>query len=237
MRFLCGVGSTGSLALLGELVLRRENSRRGAIVYVEVTKLGNIPDGGATSSSAASGAIATDGPLWVCRKVRTATPHRNVVPAHAIDDHTRVAYIEISSDEKDDTAVVVLHRAVSGFTEQGVTAEWMLSDNGSAYRSIAGRDTCAELGITPKRIRTTGDRRQNRTLTPHPADGWAYASVYATDTERRDALPAGLHFHNHHMFHSAVGAPPISRLNNLPGHRSYSAKNSAMTGARAVTDT
>jgi transposase len=36
---------------------------------------------------------------------------------------------------------------------------------------------------------------------------------------RREALPGWLHFYNHHRPHSAIGAlPPISRLNNVPGH-------------------
>ena len=97
----------------------------------------------------------------------------------------------------------------------------MLSDNGSAYRSYAWRDACAELGITHKRTRpyrpqTNGKiERFHRTL----ADGWAYARFYDSETERRAALPGWLHFYNHHRAHSAIGGqPPITRLNNLPGH-------------------
>ncbi|MCT2588213.1 transposase, partial [Actinophytocola sp. S1-96] len=40
-----------------------------------------------------------------------------------------------------------------------------------------------------------------------------------SDTERRTALPAWLHFYNHHRAHSAIGGqPPITRLTNLPEH-------------------
>ena len=53
---------------------------------------------------------------------------------------------------------------------------------------------------------------------PHLADGWAYARFYESETERRAALPTWMHFYNHHRHHSAIGDPPISRLNNLPGH-------------------
>ncbi|RUQ20099.1 IS481 family transposase, partial [Kocuria sp. HSID16901] len=39
-----------------------------------------------------------------------------------------------------------------------------------------------------------------------------------SEAERRMALPGWLHFYNHHRHHSAIGAPPISRIqNNLPG--------------------
>ena len=137
-----------------------------------------------------------------------------------IDDHSRVAYAEIHDDERADTAVGVLLRAVSWFAARGVTVERVLSDNGAAYRSRAWRDACAALGISVKKTRpyrpqTNGKiERFHRTL----AEGWAYAQFYPSETERRAALPRWLHFYNHHRLHSAIGAPPITRLNNLPGH-------------------
>ena len=96
----------------------------------------------------------------------------------------------------------------------------VLSDNGSAYKSYAWRDACAALGIRHKRTRpyrpqTNGKiERFHRTL----ADGWAYARFYGSEAERRAALPGWIHFYNHHRHHSAIGAPPSSRIeNNLPG--------------------
>ena len=140
-----------------------------------------------------------------------------------IDDHSRVAYAEICADETAETAIGVLHRAVAWFADRGVTVERVLSDNGSAYKSHAWRDACADLGITLKKTRpyrpqTNGKiERFHRTL----ADGWAYARHYDSETARRDALPGWLHSYNHHRHHTAIGGkPPISRLNNLPGHHS-----------------
>lgn len=110
--------------------------------------------------------------------------------------------------------------ALAWFTDHGVTVERVLSDNGSAYKSSAWRDACTELGITPKHTRphgpqTNGIERFHRTL----ADGWTYTRHYQSETERRTALPAWLHFYNHHRPHSAIGGqPPITRLTNLPGH-------------------
>ena len=87
-----------------------------------------------------------------------------------IDDHSRVAYAEICADEKADTAIGVLRRAVAWFAERGVTVERVLSDNGSAYHSHAWRDACTELGITPQThpALPAADQRQDRTLPPHP---------------------------------------------------------------------
>jgi transposase InsO family protein len=208
----------------GEPIRRYEHDHPGSLIHVDVTKFGNIPDGG--------------GWRFVGRvqgeRNREATANRTNKRNHryeprlgtafvhtVIDDHSRVAYAEICSDEKAVTAIGVLRRAVSWFADRKINIERVLSDNGSAYKSHAWRDACAELGITPKKTRpyrpqTNGKiERFHRTL----ADGWAYARFYSSEAERREALPGWLHFYNHHRHHSAIGAPPITRIeNNLPGH-------------------
>jgi transposase InsO family protein len=207
----------------GEPIRRYEHPHPGSLIHVDVTKFGNIPDGG--------------GHRFVGRKQgrvnKQQTAHRTGYRGDdyralvgtaflhtVIDDHSRVAYAEICSDEKSATAIGVLERAVAWFADRGVTVERVLSDNGSCYRSYAWRDACAALGIKHKRTRpyrpqTNGKiERFHRTL----ADGWAYARLYESDQHRRDALPKWLHFYNHHRIHSAIGGTPINRLNNLPGH-------------------
>lgn len=208
----------------GEPIRRYEHDHPGSLIHVDVTKFGNIPDGGgwryvgkqqgdrnrsATVEHTGAPRSKRRGPL-----LGTAFLHT------VVDDHSRVAYIEICTDEKAVTAIGVLERAVAWFAERGVSVERVLSDNGSAYKSHAWRDACATLGIRHKRTRpyrpqTNGKiERFHRTL----ADGWAYARFYESEAQRRAALPGWLHFYNHHRHHSAIGAPPISRLNNLPGH-------------------
>lgn len=205
----------------GEPLRRYEHPYPGSMLHVDVTKFGNIPDGG--------------GHRFVGRQQgdrnKRATPELPKGPDHkprtgkaclhtAIDDHSRVAYVEICGDERAETAAGFLQRAVAWFAERGVTIERVLSDNGGCYRSFAWRDTCAALSITPKRTRpyrpqTNGKiERFHRTL----GEGWAYARFYPSNQERRDALPGWIHFYNHHRVHSAIGGTPISRLNNLPGH-------------------
>jgi transposase InsO family protein len=209
----------------GEPLRRYEHDHPGSLIHVDVTKFGNIPDGGGWryvgrhqgNRNRAMTVARTGTP-----RSKTYEPQLGTAYVHTvIDDHSRVAYAEIRTDEKADTAVDVLNRAVAWFAERGVTVERVLSDNGSCYRSFTWRDTCTELGIAHKRTRpyrpqTNGKiERFHRTL----ADGWAYARYYDSETARRDALPNWLHFYNHHRAHSAIGAqPPISRLTNLPGH-------------------
>jgi transposase InsO family protein len=207
----------------GEPIRRYEHPYPGSLIHVDVTKFGNIPDGGGhrflSRQQSKRNGIATA--LRTGERGKRYRPLIGTAFVHTvIDDRSRVAYVEICSDEKTETAIGVLQRAVAWFAERGVTVERVLSDNGSCYRSIAWRDTCAELGITHKRTRpyrpqTNGKcERFHRTL----ADGWAYAQFYGSETERRAALPGWIHFYNHHRIHSAIGGTPISRLNNLPGH-------------------
>lgn len=204
----------------GEPVRRYEHDHPGSMIHVDVKKLGNIPDGGGhrfvgTAQGFKNRAATAGKPRnpYGNRKMGTGFVHT------VIDDHSRVAYAEIHNDETAATAIGVLQRAVSWFQARGVRVERVLSDNGSAYRSHAWRDACAELRITPKKTRpyrpqTNGKiERFHRTL----ADGWAYGRYYNTESARRAALPAWLHEYNHHRPHTAIGnQPPITRLTNLP---------------------
>ena len=208
----------------GEPVRRYEHERPGAMLHVDVKKLGNIPDGGGWRYVGRS----------QCNRNRAATagkpksiryhPKMGHAFVHTvIDDHSRVAYAEVHDDETAATAVAVLRRAVTWFAVRGIPAQRVLSDNGSAYRSHLWRDTCTELKLKhsrtrPYRPQTNGKiERFHRTL----ADGWGYARCYTSEDERRAALPAWLHEYNHHRPHTACGnKPPITRLTNLSGQYS-----------------
>ncbi|MEE3750177.1 IS481 family transposase [Mycobacterium intracellulare] len=208
----------------GEPLRRYEHASPGALVHVDVTKFGNIPDGG--GHKFVSRQISKHNARQTARRTgqrgKDYRPRIGTAFVHTvIDDHSRMAYAEICADEKAVTAIGVLQRAVAWFTDHGVTVERVLSDNGSAYKSYAWRDACAELCITPKRTRpyrpqTNGKiERFHRTL----ADGWAYARLYESTQQRDTALAGWLHFYNHHRPHSAIGGqPPVTRLTNLPGH-------------------
>jgi transposase InsO family protein len=206
----------------GEPVRRYEHPTPGDLLHVDVKKLGNIPDGGGWRYvgrvQGKRNRAATPGkPRSVHHNPRMGTAFVHTV----LDDHSRVAYAEIHDDETAATATAVLRRAVAWFAARDVTIRRVLSDNGSAYRSHAWRDTCTELGITPKRTRpyrpqTNGKicERFHRTL----ADGWAFRRLYTGESQRRNALPGWIHEYNHHRPHTAIGGlPPISRLTNLSG--------------------
>jgi transposase InsO family protein len=203
----------------GEPVRRYEHDRPGALLHVDVKKLGNIPDGGGWRFvGRAQGdrhRAATPGKP----RNRHHNPKMGTAFVHTVlDDHSRIAYAEIHDDETAATAIGVLRRAVGWFAARGVVVERVLSDNGACYRSHAWRTACSDLGIRPKftrpyRPQTNGKiERFHRTL----AQGWAFRRLYATETHRRKALPGWLHDYNHHRPHTAIGGhPPITRLTNL----------------------
>jgi transposase InsO family protein len=208
----------------GEPVRRYEHPEPGDLLHVDVKKLGNIPDGGGWRyvgrAQGKRHRAATPGkPRSVHHDPKMGTAFVHTV----LDDHSRVAYAEIHDDETAATAAGVLHRAAAWFAARGVRVRRVLSDNGAAYRSRLWRETCAELGITPKRTRpyrpqTNGKiERFHRTL----ADGWAFRRLYTRESQRRKALPSWIHEYNHHRPHTALGGhPPISRLINLSGQYS-----------------
>jgi transposase InsO family protein len=195
----------------GRVIRRYERDRPGELVHVDIKKLGNIPDGGGHKVLGRQAG----------RAKRSGAGYSYLHTA--LDDHSRLAYSEILTDEKKETAAAFWGRAQAFFTSCGITVERVLTDNGSCYKSRLWRDTLAAAGITHKRTRpyrpqTNGKvERFNRTLLAE----WAYVRPYHTNDERTAALDGWLHLYNHHRAHTALGGqPPISRVNNAPG--SYS---------------
>ena len=141
---------------------------------------------------------------------------------HAVvDDHSRLAYAEIHSDERAQTVVAFLERALAFFAEHGVTARRVMTDNAFAYihsrafRELLARHRIRHLRTRPHRPRTNGKvERFHQTM----AREWAYGLVYRSHRERAAALPHGLDHYNTRRPHSSLGGrPPLSRVHNVCG--------------------
>lgn len=133
----------------------------------------------------------------------------------AVDDATRLAYVEVLPDEQKATTVGFLARAVGWFSQQGITCRRVLSDNGSAYRSGAWRKACRALDLRPVRTkpytpRTNGKaERFIQTLCRE----WAYGLAFQTSEERKRWLPRYLRLYNDRRCHMALGGlSPQQRL-------------------------
>jgi transposase InsO family protein len=125
----------------------------------------------------------------------------------AIDDATRLAYVEVLADEQRATTVGFLARAVGWFSAQGISCRRILSDNGPAYRSGDWRKACQALGLKPIRTKpytpqTNGKaERFIKTLLAE----WAYVIAYQTSDERNNWLPRYLGIYNGNRCHMALG--------------------------------
>jgi transposase InsO family protein len=141
---------------------------------------------------------------------------------HAIvDDHSRLAYAEIHADERAQTVVAFLERALVFFAEHGIEAKRVMTDNAFAYiHSRALRELLARHGIRhlltrPHRPRTNGKvERFHQTM----AREWAYGLVYRSHRERAAAMPHWLSHYNTRRPHSSLGGKsPVSRVHNVCG--------------------
>jgi transposase InsO family protein len=184
---------------------RYERAQPGELLHLDVKKLGRIPQGGGWRLH---GRAAGD-------RVRARGIGYDYVHV-AVDDHTRLAYAEVLSDERGTSCAGFLTRAGVFFAAHNISIQRVLTDNAFAYRhSQAFAAALATLGASPRFIRphcpwTNGKaERFIRTLTSE----WAYQQPWLSTSERTAALPGWLQHYNTQRPHTALGGqPPISRL-------------------------
>jgi len=213
-----GMGRLGRLGL--EPAERYERKRPGELIHVDVKKLGRIQGG--------AGWRVRDRKQHYNRSFTDRDGHRRKTVGWeyvhvAVDDATRLAYVEVLADEKAKSAIAFLGRAIRFFRRYGIRAERVLTDNGSAYRSTIHAIACRILSLKhlrtrPYRPQTNGKaERFIRTL----LSGWAYGAIYGSSTERRAALDGWLWRYNHERPHGSLGrkapAARLIELNNLLG--------------------
>lgn len=184
------------------VVQRYEKSRPGELVHIDTKKLGRIV-GGPGHRVHGDPSRRTRGAGWEYVHV-------------AIDDHTRLAYVEVLDSEGGDAAAGFMERALASLAERGVKVEAVMSDNALAYRrshrfqSVLESRNIRHVRTRPYTPRTNGKaERLIQTLLRE----WAYRYPYSTSEERRRALPKWLGYYNHNRPHGSLdGRPPISRL-------------------------
>jgi transposase InsO family protein len=181
-------------------IVRYERQRPGELLHLDTKKLGRFRQVGHRITGDRRRAMGRGG--YECVHL-------------CIDDHSRLAYVEVLADELATTAAAFLRRALRWFQQQGIRAERVLSDNGSCYVSHHFVDTCRELGVAMRRTRpyrpeTNGKaERFVQTLLRE----WAYARPYRTSNQRAKRLAAWLRYYNRQRPHSALGGlPPQSRI-------------------------
>ena len=189
-------------------VIRYERPYPGALVHLDIKKLGRVPDGGGKRfpQSASAGRPKPKRIGHDCVHV-------------AVDDYSRLAFAEIFPDEKGESAAAFLEHAVLFFGSLGISVERVLTDNGPCYFSTVFKERAGQAKVALRRTRpyrpqTNGKAEAfNKTLQRE----WAYARPYTTNLQRTEALQTFLDHYNHRRPHTAIGnLPPCSRaVNNL----------------------
>ena len=193
---------------------RYERRYAGELLHIDIKKLGKLRGGaGHRITGKRSGLHRNRGIGWEYVHV-------------CVDDATRLAYVEVLSDETALTAIGFLRRAIGFYGRHGIGVQRLMTDNGSAYRSTVHALACRALHVRhlrtqPYRPRTNGKaERFIRTL----LGGWAYGAIYGSSAERTRALTGWLDHYNRRRPHRSLNRqPPLTRLaqmrNNPP--RSY----------------
>lgn len=181
-------------------VVRYERKRPGELLHLDTKKLGKIQ--GVGHRIHGNRRTRQRGIGWEFAHV-------------CIDDHTRLAYVEVLPDERGATAAAFLARAVAWFVELGVQTERVLTDNGSCYLSKVFAAAAQDLGIRHLRTKPYTPRTNGKAerLIQTLLREWAYAEAYRTSRRRTGALKRYLRRYNQQRPHASLDyRPPISRL-------------------------
>lgn len=139
----------------------------------------------------------------------------------AVDDHSRYAYVEQHRDQRTETVVRFMGRALAHFRQLGLDApEAVMSDNGNPYRSrlfgqLLEGAGARQIFTPPYTPRWNGKaERFIQTLKRE----WAYAHSWSSSNERTRALASFIRYYNRRRPHSSLeDRPPISRVHNVCG--------------------
>jgi transposase InsO family protein len=187
-----------------EPVRRYQRERPGELIHLDIKKLGRFDQPGHRVTGTRIG----------CRNRGAGWDFVHV----AVDDATRLAYVEVLADERKNTTTGFLLRALRWFRAHGIRAERVMTDNGSAYRSrrfakalrlLCIRHICTRP-YTPK---TNGKaERFIQTLQRE----WAYGLAHPSSAARNADLPRWLDWFNRSRPHAALNRmSPLARVNNL----------------------
>jgi transposase InsO family protein len=182
-------------------VVRYERAAAGELLHLDTKKLGRIDGVGHR--------ITGDRTLNRNRGIGWDMVHL------AIDDHSRVSFALIKTDERGENCAQFLCEAVAHYASLGVRIDRVMTDNGCGYVSRAFRAACLELGIRHVRTRPYTPKTNGKAerFVQTSLREWAYAQPYASSAQREAALQPFLHRYNWHRPHSALNRqPPMSRI-------------------------
>src|SRR5215208_7283373 len=133
-------------------VVRYQRQRPGELVHLDIKKQGRIPDGGGHRIHGRQRARGGQ------RKQGLGYDFLHL----AVDDCSRVAYLEVHPDEGAATVASFTQRALAFYAGLGVTVERVLTDNGNGYRSGVFRQVVTGAGVVHSAPDPIGPSRMAR---------------------------------------------------------------------------
>jgi transposase InsO family protein len=125
----------------------------------------------------------------------------------AVDDATRLAYVEVLQAEDKTACAAFLQRAFRWYRRRGIRIRRLLTDNAMAYRAHIFARACRTWAVRqrftrPYHPQTNGKaERLIQTLLRE----WAYRFPYRSSARRTAALAPYLRFYNHRRPHASLG--------------------------------
>jgi transposase InsO family protein len=125
----------------------------------------------------------------------------------AIDDATRLAYVEVCRSQRRYATDAFFRRALRWYARRGIHVRRVLTDNGMSYRSRLFARACRVWQVRhkftrPYTPRTNGKaERFIQTLLRE----WAYRHPYGSSVERTTALTPYMRFYNQQRPHASLG--------------------------------
>ncbi|WP_420619461.1 IS481 family transposase [Candidatus Poriferisocius sp.] len=126
----------------GQRVRRYEKAHPGELVHIDVKKVAKVPPGGGWR-------VHGRGSPKAKRKRRLGYTYLHV----AVDDHSRVAYVEAHDNERGDTAAAFWRNARCWFNKLNVGIDAVMTDNGRNFTSKAFADALAQNRTEHRRTR------------------------------------------------------------------------------------
>lgn len=133
----------------------------------------------------------------------------------AVDDHSRLAYVEVLPDQQGPTCAAFLRRAVAWWAHRKVVVQRVLTDNGSGYLARVFRESCEHLALRHRRTRPYTPRTNGKAerFIQTLLREWAYGTPYDDSRARRRALRPWLRYYNRERPHASLAyGTPWSRL-------------------------
>lgn len=181
-------------------VQRYERERAGELIHIDIKKLGRFNRIGHRISG----------------ERRPGNQRRGWDFVHvAIDDATRIAYVDVLPDEKKESAKAFLERALRWLKQQRIDVQQVMTDNGACYRSKLFTQALCDAHIRHLRTRPYTPRTNGKAerFIQTLLREWAYARAYQNSGRRNAALAPFVHRYNHHRPHASLaGQSPAHAL-------------------------